>query len=253
MYKTATNTILILALCLTTLAITACSEKTGTLEIRANGEDFVTEGFISKEGYTIDFDNVLINIGNIKAYNPQDEKLSTTIKVATLIDLKKGTPADPTVAVRKLENVPEGNYQSLRFSLKQIESGEYAGYSIILIGSATKDEKTTPFLIKLNEELTFDGREGYVGDSIKGLVDPGESSDVEMTFHFDHLFGNIEAPADDHVNSGSPGFDFFMTYENNGSIDVNQNQMIENPQYDKLIRALESLGHLGEGHCEVIK
>ena len=107
-------------------------------------------------------------------------------------------------------------------------------------------------MIKLDEELTFNGIEGYVGDSIKGLLKEDET-EVEMTFHFDHLFGDIEADINDHVNTGSPGFDFFLPFNKKGDLTVDQDQLADLENYDVLIGAIETLGHLGEGHCEVIR
>ncbi|MBI9100757.1 MAG: hypothetical protein JEY91_19955 [Spirochaetaceae bacterium] len=141
----------------------------------------------------------------------------------------------------------------MKFSIETIDSGDYSGYSIIIIGKASKSGTTIPFVIKLNEELTFDGREGYVGDSIKGMLAEGETTDVEMTFHFDHLFGNSRAEADDHVNRDSPGFELFLDFADEGRIDVDQNRMKNHPLYSRLIEGIETLGHLGEGHCKVTR
>ena len=41
---------------------------TGTLEFRANGEDFVRQGFVSKDGWSIEFDSIYVCLDNIKAY-----------------------------------------------------------------------------------------------------------------------------------------------------------------------------------------
>ena len=38
-----------------------------------------------------------------------------------------------------------------------------------------------------------------------------------------------------------------------GSIDVEQSELKEAPEYPTLVKALWTLGHLGEGHCEVSK
>ena len=217
----------------------------------ANGEDFIINGLTSKEGWHIQFDNVLVNICDPEAYNPDRTELKAVLEGHHMVDLKRGTSNQPQVSVGILPDAKAGNYQSLRFSLKQMETGEYAGYSIVLKGFAEKEKVKIPFLIKLDEELTFNGREGYVGDSIKGILHPGKTADVEMTFHFDHLFGNIEMDADDHVNSQSPGFEFFLHYIKDKKIDVNQELTKSNPQYDILIQGIETLGHLGEGHCEV--
>src|SRR5690606_37725354 len=40
----------------------------GTLEFRANGEDFVRQGFTSKDGWAISFEHVYVTVSDITAY-----------------------------------------------------------------------------------------------------------------------------------------------------------------------------------------
>lgn len=238
---------------ITTIFIAGCSSGRGDLHFTANGEEFIAEGFTSKEGWDLSFDSVLVNLSEIEAYNPTDSGLSAKLEGTYLVDLKDSFGLDPTVSVESLKEVPAGNYQSLRFSLKQIESGDHAGYSIILFGNAGKEGTTIPFTIRISEELTFDGKEGYVGDSIKGLLNENETADVEMTFHFDHLFGDAGSGPEEHVNAQSPGFAMFLDYEKEGRIDVSQEDLMNHRNFNLFIGAVETLGHLGEGHCEVIR
>jgi hypothetical protein len=120
-----------------------------------------------------------------------------------------------------------------------------------MIGTASRDDKNVDFIIELTEEMVFDGKEGYVGDEVKGLLQPGGETSVEMTFHFDHIFGDREAPQDDHINTHSVGFDFFYQFAEDGTVEVSQPEMKRAPHYSTLVHAVWSLGHLGEGHCEV--
>jgi hypothetical protein len=99
--------------------------------------------------------------------------------------------------------------------------------------------------------MVFDGPEGYVGEELKGLLQPGSTTEVEMTFHFDHIFGDIEADKDDHINTRSVGFDFFYPFAQDGVVDVRQEDLQDAEGYRTLVEALWTLGHLGEGHCEV--
>ena len=99
--------------------------------------------------------------------------------------------------------------------------------------------------------LDFDGKEGYVGDELKGLLQPGGVTDVEMTFHFDHIFGDSSAASDDHINTESVGFDFFYQFARSGKVDVSQSDLMAAAEYPRFARSLWTLGHLGEGHCEV--
>jgi hypothetical protein len=120
-----------------------------------------------------------------------------------------------------------------------------------MIGSAEKDARIVPFRILLDEQMRFDGKEGYVGDEVKGVVKRGAVADVEMTFHFDHIFGDSEAAADDHINTAATGFEFFYAYAEDDVVDITQSRLQDGSQYPTLIRSLWSLGHLGEGHCDV--
>jgi hypothetical protein len=226
------------------------SENTGSLIFKANGEDFVRQGFIDKNGWHITFDKLFVNLAESTAYLP-GSKIQASLPGSYWVDLASGDENADPITVGKISDVASGNYQSLKFSLKQVASGEFAGYSIVMIGRAEKQEETVDFVIKLDEEMDFDGKEGYVGDEIKGLLEPGGTADVEMTFHFDHIFGDIEADKDDHINTGSVGFDFFNQFTQNGKVDVSQANLVNSDGYSILAKAIWTLGHLGEGHCEV--
>jgi len=232
--------------------LTSCSkapEGNGTIIFTANGEDFVREGFTSKDGWKISFDKLYVNIVDPTAYN--SDGLKSTLKGAFLVDLAEGDAKAEPIAVGKTEKVLQGNYQSLKFGIKRASSGEFKGYSIIMIGTAKKAGKTVNFTIKSDEEMDFDGKEGFVGDEVKGVLAEKGKTTVEMTFHFDHIFGDIEAPANDHINTGSVGFDCFNAYAKDGKIDLSQEQYKQSPSYATFIKALATLGHLGEGHCAV--
>jgi len=240
------------------VVICGCSKKketveetTGTIIFTANGEDFVRQGFVDKQGWSISFENLFVNIVDPVAYMPEGEKLEAALSGAFWIDLAQGDENADPITVGKLDNVKAGNYQSLRFKLKRAAEGDYSGFSIVMIGAASKDDKTIPFTIKLDEEMDYDGKEGFVGDEIKGMLKAGETATVEMTFHFDHIFGDNEAPEDDHINTGSVGFDFFNRYVKDGKVDVEQSVMNSEKEYKTLVQAMWTLGHLGEGHCEV--
>ncbi len=224
---------------------------TGTIVFTANGEDFVRKGFIDKNGWHISFTNVFVNIVNPTAYMPGNVSLKAVLKDSHLVDLAKGDKNAQPVVLGKLENRKAGNYQALKFKLRRIESGKYKGYSIVIIGTAEKAGKKTGFTIKLNEEMDYDGREGYVGDQMKGMLSGNGSTEVEMTFHFDHIFGDNEAPSNDHINTDSVGFDFFNQFAKGGGVDAAQTDMKSKTDYATLVKAMWTLGHLGEGHCQV--
>jgi len=241
------------------LSICSCSKKkeetvaksTGTISFTANGEDFVRQGFVDKQGWNISFDNLFVNIVDPTAYMPAGEKYEAKLTGELWVDLAQGDENAEPVTVGELKDVNAANYQSLKFSLKRKSSGDYQGYTIIMIGKAVKDGNTIPFTIKLDEEMDYDGKEGYVGDEIKGVLKPDETASVEMTFHFDHIFGDKEAPEDDHINTGSVGFDFFNKFKKDGKVEISQSELKSEKEYKTLMKAAWTLGHLGEGHCDV--
>jgi len=69
------NRAIIITTVLSILAITlsgcAGSGATGNLKFYANGEDFVRQGFVSKDGWAITFDHVYINLSDIAAYQTE--------------------------------------------------------------------------------------------------------------------------------------------------------------------------------------
>lgn len=236
------------------LSFLSCEKKkpedTSTLIFKANGEDFVRQGFIDKQGWYISFKNLFVNVVDSTAYVPGADD-SVSLPGSYWVDLAAGEKNADPITVGKIDDVPSDNYQSLRFSLRQNASGEFAGYSVVMIGQAERRGEIVDFIIKLEEELDFDGKEGYVGEEIKGFLKPGDTTDVEMTFHFDHIFGDIEADQDDHINTGSVGFDFFRQFARNGRVNVSQSEFVDADGYSTLVKAIWTLGHLGEGHCEV--
>lgn len=244
-YKNLFNLTIIL-----TLLLGCSSKNNGKLVFKANGEDFVRDGFVGKNNWRIDFDNLFVNIANIKAYNT-GKNLEASLNKEYWIDLKS-PDSNGLVTVDTLKNVKPGNYQSLNFELKKASDGEYKNYSIVLIGKAKKNNQTIPFKIKLDEELLFVGKEGYVGDEIKGLLKEKGTAETEMTFHFDHIFGDNSSPATDHVNTGSVGFDFFNKFAKDGKVDVTQQELKSTKNYKTFIKSIWTLGHLGEGHCDVL-
>ena len=231
------------------LSCSKAPEGNGTIVFTANGEDFVREGFTSKDGWQITFNKVYVNIANPTAYNK--DELKSTLQGAFFVDLAAGDEKAEPVVVGKTEKVARGNYQSLKFGIKRTASGEFKGSSIVMTGKAKKAGKTVEFTIKLDEEMDFDGKEGFVGDEVKGILAENGKTSVEMTFHFDHIFGDKEAAITDHINTGSVGFEFFNTFSKDGKLEVTQEMLKNSAAYSVLIKAISTLGHLGEGHCEV--
>jgi len=222
---------------------------TGTINFTVNGEDFVKKGFTDRDGWKITFKHLYINIVNPTAYTQDNSVPSVTLLGDFWTDLTKGGMDAKPIFIGVAKNIKPANYQSLKFQLRRKVSGKFKGYSIVMIGTAKKKNIKIPFKIKLNEEIDFDGKEGFVGDTIKGIVKNHGSTDVEMTFHLDHLFGDITADKKSHVRTGSVGFKFFKKYGTSTQVNVSQNDFKKDKKYPVFLKALWSLGHLGEGHC----
>jgi hypothetical protein len=220
-------------------------EQTGTLEFYANGEAFVREGFVSRDGWAISFDHVYLTLADISAYQtdpPYDAhaggvisgKVKRSLPQTYTVDLAEGgADADP-ILVGEITGAPAGAYNALSWKLVRAVSGPAEGYSVVMIGNAEKDGQTVEFTINIDAECRYSGGE-FVGDVRKGILSAGGTADLEMTFHFDHLFGDAELAADDELNVGAPGFEFFLNYTDGTPVAIDMAEV--------------HLGHVGEGHC----
>ncbi|BAQ61458.1 conserved hypothetical protein [Geminocystis sp. NIES-3708] len=232
-----------------------------TLTLVANGEDFIRQGFVSKDGWRIDFNHAYVTLADTIAYqtnpsfNAEKEKeikpieSVTLINTATTIDLAQGDENAPPIKVAQA-NAPVGNYNAV--SWKLVNNPENTG-SIILDGTAVKDNKIIKFLISLPVNLEYSCGE-FVGDERKGILEAGKTAEIETTFHFDHLFGDAQTPPDDDLNMGALGFQSLATLAQNGELKTNLATLEKtlNPEdYQKLMNNLNSLGHVGEGHCRL--
>jgi hypothetical protein len=235
---------------------------TGTLQFKANGEDFVRQGFVSKDGWQIDFDRVYVNLIEAKAYqtNPPynaeaDDALQATQTVELVesqtVDLATGDENAETILVSEVV-VPAGQYNALSWKMTPADSGPAAGQVIVMQGTATKENQTLPFTLKIDQPLEFTCGD-FVGESRKGIVQPDEVADVEATFHFDHLFGDGEAAPTDEINTGALGFEPIAALAENGTVEADWQTLttqLSAEEVEKLKEILPSLGHVGEGHCQ---
>ncbi len=235
----------------------------GTLVINANGEDFVRQGFVDKDGWQISFDHVYVTLADITATQSdppfeagKDQPLKATEQVEVTepvtVDLAAGdADADPITAA-EISNAPSGRYNALAWQLVPAETGPAEGYPLMMVGTATKAGETLPFQIQLADQLAFTCGD-FVGDERKGILESSSTADVEATFHFDHLFGDGEAAADDEINTGALGFDKLAALADGGELTVDSEQLKEQlsaEDYNSLETILTNLGHVGEGHCE---
>lgn len=232
---------------------TAAAEKkadaeTGTIEFIANGEALAVGGFTApdttKDGWEIQFTNVYMGVSEVTAHQvaagydaDKGGEIASENKVvldgAKVIDLKGGINADDVVELGSAD-APAGFYNALSWRLSKAEDGPSKGYTTLLIGTATKDGKSVDFELYSEEEATVRCGE-YTGDVRKGNVKAGETGQIEMTYHLDHIFGNA-ALEDEYpeMNASAYGFEPFM---GGGK----QAVKIEG----------HHLAHVGEGHCNV--
>ncbi len=197
----------------------------GTLVVRANGEERARDGFTTKDGWSLDFNHVYVSLADINAYqtntlfdptvsNGMPEAMVThcvadlceiAIPGPTVVDIAAAAKDGETVLVGEIL-APAGQFNALSWQMPAATEGPAQGYSILMEGNATKNGKTLPFTLGIQEELAFVCGD-FIGDGRKGILTAGSVADLEATFHLDHLFGESKAPADDDINTGSLGFE----------------------------------------------
>ena len=239
--------------------LTAClGEENGTLTFRANGEDFVRQGFVSKDGWSIQFDHVYVTLDEIAAYQTEppydphsgdeiDGDKEVQLDRAFTIDLAEGGPDASPIQVASVGNAPVGHYNAISWEMVPGDSG----YPLVMEGTAEKDGETIDFTLQVEKEYSYACGD-YVGDERKGILTKDGQAEVEMTFHFDHIFGDSETSMDDDLNVGAPGFKPFAQAAEGGSVEMDMAEMEEAlsaEDYQILVDTLPTLGHVGEGHC----
>lgn len=239
----------------------AGSDGSGTLEVRANGEDFVRQGFVTVDGWTMSFDHLYVTLDEVTAYQ-SDPAFDPTVEDAptaevslaweepVTVDLAAGDETAEPILVGSQE-APAGRYNALGWKIVPAPEGPAAGYGLMLQGTATKDGQDIAFTLQLDQPLRFICGD-FVGDDRKGILADGETADLEATFHFDHLFGDGEAAPDDEINTGALGFDPLAALAQEGTLTMDGTdleQRLSAEDYGKLLSILPSLGHVGEGHC----
>lgn len=237
---------------------------TGMLAFRANGEDFVRQGFVSKDGWEISFDHLYVTLADVTAYqteppfDPESGEELQAVETVSLgepqtIDLAAGDEAADPILIAEVE-APAGRYNALSWRMVNGDSEPVAGQTLVMQGTATKDGETVNFNIQLDEELEFVCGD-FVGDERKGILDADSTAGVEATFHFDHIFGDAEAPMDDEINTGALGFEPLAAIAQDGTLDADSatlQERLAEDEYAMLMGILPSLGHVGEGHCEEV-
>ncbi|MEL6493520.1 MAG: DUF4382 domain-containing protein [Cyanobacteria bacterium J06623_7] len=246
----------------------AASTETGNLTLVANGEDFVRQGFVSKDGWQIDFEHLYVNVGSAIAYSsesafePQKNATKEDINYQNRIelvsepqiaDLAAGTADAPPITVAASE-VPIDFYNALAWSVDTAGADSpIAGQTIVMIGRAAKDGQTIDFNLGLNHPTAYVCGE-FVGDERQGIVTAESAGTTEMTFHFDHIFGDADTPPEDALNLHALGFEPLAELASNNTVQLDDQELeaqLSAPDYQQLTETIADLGHVGEGHCVV--
>ncbi len=246
------------------------SQSEGTLNLVANGEDFVRQGFVTKDGWSISFDRVAVNLSHVTAYQieapnepTEADKIDTLeyqekvslLDTPQIVDLAEGEADAKPIVVAGIEVTP-GFYNAVAWKIDTAgENSPLAGKTMELQGTASKDNRVVNFDISLNRPLQYLCGE-YVGDERKGMIRAGETGEVETTFHFDHIFGDSETSADDALNVDALGFAPLAQLASGVSLNVDDatlSQQLSPEDQEKLTKAVIGLGHVGEGHCALIQ
>ena len=247
---------------------TIAATEDGTLTLVANGEDFVRQGFVSKDGWQIDFDRVYVNFSDATAYStessfePQKGDTKDSIDYqnkaeffnsAKTVDLAEGE-ADAAPIVVAEASVPTGFYNALTWKLSTADDNSpIAGDTIALQGQATKDGQTVNFDLGFNQPAEYVCGE-FVGEARQGIVTADNSGQVEATFHFDHIFGDADTPPEDALNQDALGFQPLANLASNGTLELDDAELsnqLSDREYQQLTEAVSGLGHVGESHCVV--
>lgn len=238
-------------------------ETTGSLTFQANGEDFVRQGFTSKDGWQIQFNHVYVTLDRVRAYQTdppfnaeidREMQATTTLDFSSpqTVDLAAGDADAEPIVVDRLQEVPVGVYNAVSWRMVPASEGPTEGQTLVLDGVAQKEDRTINFRVSVEQEYTYTCGE-FVGDRRKGIVMADRGADVEATFHFDHIFGDGSAPADDEINVGALGFEPLAKLANNGTVELEESMwrsQLSPEEVERFDQALNSLGHVGEGHCE---
>ncbi len=246
------------------------NQSEGTLNLVANGEDFVRQGFVTKDGWSISFDRVAVNLSDVTAYQieapfepTEADKIDTLeyqekvslLDTPQIVDLAEGEADAEPIVVANIEVNP-GFYNAVAWKIDTAgENSPLAGKTMELQGTASKDDRVVNFDLSLNRPIQYLCGE-YVGDERKGMIPPGETGEVETTFHFDHIFGDGEASADDAINVDALGFAPLAQLASGDRLNIDDatlSQQLSPEDREKLTKAVIGLGHVGEGHCAVIQ
>lgn len=265
----------LIAALIVSVGVVSCSEsspeetssleasETGTLNFTANGEDFIRQGFTTKDQWQVSFEHVYVTLDQVSAHPSsltadaannvirEEKRQPVTVDAPVTVDLAAGDETAEPILIASVP-APAGHYRGLSFALVPATTGPIQGSSLSLIGQAQKDGQSLRFALQLNPEISFRCGD-FVGEERKGVLKAGQTADMEATFHFDHLFGDGDAPTDAEINMGALGFSPIAQLAQGEQVTLDMPALMADlsaADAEKLQTLLLSLGHVGEGHCE---
>lgn len=226
----------------------------GTLDILVTGEDLISQGFETKDGWQLRFDHAYVTLDQITAYqtNPPFEP-GQPLQATTEVKLSAPKTVDmvaPEPVLIESVMAPVGHYNALSWEVVEPTAGPSAGSSLMLVGTAQRQDEVVNFSLGFPMALRFVCGE-YVGDERKGVVSTENKTDLEITFHFHHLFG--DAQKDREFNDAALGFAPLVALSGDRPLELDAAALTEAltpSQRTQLDKLLASLGHVGEGHCQ---
>ncbi len=136
------------------------TDNGGILALVANGEDFVRQGFVSKDGWEISFDRVYVNLAEANAYQAESgfeptekdsidtveyQKKVSFLDSPTVVDLAAGEADAAPILVARAET-DGGFYNALGWKIATAgENTVIPGNTMVLQGKAAKDGQTIHF------------------------------------------------------------------------------------------------------------
>lgn len=232
----------------------------GTLNFTADGEEFIREGFLSKDGWELTFEQAYVTMSGITAYQTEppydtdqgwDIDYQVKVELDGIYTVNLALPASDPAELGKLAEVPAGHFNAISWVMVRAVEGPSAGYSLFLTGQAEKDGRVIDFTLGIEQEVAYLGGD-YIGDERKGIVTPGETAELEMTYHFDHLFGDGDEDPDDPLNEEALGFEPIAELAVDGVVEADLASLegaLSPADFELLLSILTHFGHVGEGHC----
>lgn len=235
----------------------------GLLEVRANGEDFVREGFTTKDGWEVSFDHVYVSLAEVTAlqtdppFDPDSDEdpqvaIQERLEGDLVVDL--AAPEAPTALVGSVPQASSGRYNALAFQVVVAEAGPAPGQSFRLVGTAQKAGETVEFTLDWDQAYAYRCGD-FIGDQRKGILKDGDRADLEATFHFDHVFGDADTPPEDALNQDALGFEPLAQVASGGRLTANRDDLktqLSPEAFARLDKAMAGLAHVGEGHCREV-